>query len=847
MRIIRLILGPALVLLLAMKADNPFISNLINKIKTYAINYAPERVYVYTDKTLYKGGDNIWFRAYIFNSLEKKLSLLSHSLYYKVFGPDSKELISGKSYIQNGICDGSIKIPSKWKEGRYILIYYSSWMKNQSPDQIFQKEIYLKNGDFTSLRIRRDSTYKLLKIGKFATFNGQLSFTNGNILPTQQMTYIISTRGKIAGNGKFTTDAGGNFSIQVKIENFEFSGNWLLEVDGKLGKEKLFGISPLPWLVPPVTISFIPEGGNLIDGNLNIIAVSGHDRNGNAFPIKGIINDSKGEAQANINTENQKWGKVELNAIKGEKYWAKIISPLGIDDAFFLPEVKKSGVMLHLLSTDSNYMLMRIASFHRREPRIYIAARWGSRIFWAADIDLSEERNISIPIVNLPAGVADVFLIDSSEALLAFRPTFINNSKQARLVSKIERNSYKIHEKVVVEFSLKDLNNKPLDGILSASVSQWQVPIVYNELPSFFYLKSNSDCTFNNDSYAEPVASFFFEPAYNFFSTKDNIMSSALYSASLPQTAYSSMEGISGLVLSDSNSPVANSLVGFINTTSNQVQQTKCNAKGEFSFNLVTPSATKQEFKLFATTINNKEKLNIHIDGKYENDLSQYLLSLGLEMPARNSDISNSMKIVDKRTQFQRYLSQSRSLLDIIMQMKHYTIANNQIFFTGMMNSIDFQPGALIVINGTKMGTDVSALNSVIIDEVADVNIYTNVSDILRYTGVGGFGGVIDIRLKKREDLSQSNLTSSKVYYLMGYSVAETFNSPDYSSQEMNSQKMQDSRTTLLWQPDIKLDKEGKTTIQFYTSDKKGRFTGIVQGLANNGSPVYGSFEFDVK
>jgi len=81
----------------------------------------------------------------------------------------------------------------------------------------------------------------------------------------------------------------------------------------------------------------------------------------------------------------------------------------------------------------------------------------------------------------------------------------------------------------------------------------------------------------------------------------------------------------------------------------------------------------------------------------------------------------------------------------------------------------------------------------------------------------------------------------------MGYSVAETFNSPDYSSNEINLKTIQDSRTTLLWQPDIRLDKEGKTTIQFYTSDKKGRFTGIVLGLASNGSPVYGSFEFEVK
>jgi hypothetical protein len=848
MKTIRFFLIPGLIILIAMKADNPFIANLINKIGTYADNYAPERVYVQTDKTIYNTSDDIWFRAYVFNALEKKLSLLSHSLYFKLFGPNGNELLSGKFYIQKGLCDGDIKIPSNWEEGRYLLICYSSWMKNQPVDQIFQKEIYIKKDDFISVRITTDSIYQLLKIGKPAILNGQLISANGNALPSQQMNYVISTRGKSFGKGKFTTDSNGNFNIKVKFESLDFKGNLLLEVEGNQGKEMLFGVSALPWLIPPVSISFSPEGGNLLDGELNIIAVCARDSKGNIFPFKAIINDSKGKTQADINTGKKKWGKTVLKAIAGEKYCAKIIRPLDINDAFFLPEVKNSGIALHLISSNSNFVLLRTAAAHMNVPRMYMAARWGQGIFWAANLNLMQERNISIPTGNLPAGIADIFLIDSTGNMQAMRPTFINSDQQTSLFSKTERNIYSPREKVVVELSLKNQKNQPLDGILSASVSQAQIPISGNELPASFYIQSSFSGMHDIASFANTNGYYFSEPEYTFFSGRSNTINwSTLLAPPLDSPpAYISKEGISGLVLQNSNKPAPNALIALVNNSNNDIQQVSCNERGEFNFDPFTPSATKQEFNLFATTADKKEKLNIHIDDKYEKALSEYLLSLGYNMPARNSDISNSMKMADKRTQYQKYYSPNRSLIEILQQMKYFNITGNQIIFTGMMNSINNQQGALIVIDGNKEGTDVSALNSVNTAEIRDVNIYTNVSDILRYTALNVMG-VIDISLKKGKEQEYENVISSKVFNLVGFNLAGTFGTSGNPNNDVKLLTRNDGRTTLLWQPEIKLNKDGQTTIEFYTSDKKGRFIGVIQGIAGNGSPVYGSFEFDVK
>jgi hypothetical protein len=848
MKTIRFFLIPGLILLIAMKADNPFIANLINKIGTYADNYAPERVYVQTDKTIYIIGDNIWFRAYVFNALEKKMSLLSHSLYFKLFGPNGNELLSGKNYIQKGLCDGNIQIPSNWEEGRYLLICYSSWMKNQPVDQIFQKELYIKKDDFISVRITADSIYQLLKIGKPAILNGQLSNATGNPVPSQLMNYVITTRGKNFGKGKFTTDANGNFNVKVKFENLDFKGNLLLEVEGNQGKEMLFGISPLPWLIPPVSISFSPEGGILLDGELNNIAVCAKDSRGSIFPFKAIINDSRGKTQADINTGNKKWGKAVLKAIAGEKYCAKIIRPLEIDDAFFLPEVKNSGIALHLISSNSNFVLLRTAAAHMKEPKVYMAARWGQGIFWAANLNLKEERNISIPTGNLPAGIADIFLIDSTGFMQAMRPTFINSDQQTSLFSKTERNMYGPRVKVEVELTLKNQKNQPLQGTLSASVSQAQIPINGTELPACFYIQSSFSGMHDIASFSNANGYYFSEPGYTFFSGRSSIINwSALLTPPVSSPpAYISKEGISGLVFQNSNKPAPNALIALVNNSNNDIQQVSCNERGEFNFDPFTPSATKQEFNLFATTTDKKEKLNIHIDDKYEKVLSEYLLSLGYNLPVRNSDISNSMKYMDKRNQYQKYYSPGRSLLEIIQQMKYFNLVSNQIVFTGMTNSLNSQQGALIVIDGNKEGTDISVLNSISTAEIADLNIYTNVSDILRYTGLNVVG-VIDISLKKGRESEYENVISSKVFNLVGYNLPGTFGTPGNPNNDVKLITRNDARTTLLWQPEIILNKDGQTTIEFYTSDKKGRFIGVIQGIASNGSPVYGSFEFDVK
>jgi hypothetical protein len=71
------------------------------------------------------------------------------------------------------------------------------------------------------------------------------------------------------------------------------------------------------------------------------------------------------------------------------------------------------------------------------------------------------------------------------------------------------------------------------------------------------------------------------------------------------------------------------------------------------------------------------------------------------------------------------------------------------------------------------------------------------------------------------------------------------FYSPHYDV--VNNSRIPDLRTTLYWTPEIQSGSSNKSGIHFYTSDIKGKFMVVLEGLSNKGEPVVGSAVFEVQ
>jgi hypothetical protein len=78
-----------------------------------------------------------------------------------------------------------------------------------------------------------------------------------------------------------------------------------------------------------------------------------------------------------------------------------------------------------------------------------------------------------------------------------------------------------------------------------------------------------------------------------------------------------------------------------------------------------------------------------------------------------------------------------------------------------------------------------------------------------------------------------------------GLQIQRKFFSPSYSSSDSES-RIPDPRYLLYWNPDVKMDGNQKTEIEFFTSDVPGTYQIKVEGVSNDGKIVQGSATFVV-
>jgi len=75
-----------------------------------------------------------------------------------------------------------------------------------------------------------------------------------------------------------------------------------------------------------------------------------------------------------------------------------------------------------------------------------------------------------------------------------------------------------------------------------------------------------------------------------------------------------------------------------------------------------------------------------------------------------------------------------------------------------------------------------------------------------------------------------------------GLQLQREFYSPKYDNPPNSSKRLPDFRNVLEWEPNITIGKSREAQISFYSSDRKGSFMGIVEGI--NGSGLAGSTRF---
>jgi hypothetical protein len=150
----------------------------------------------------------------------------------------------------------------------------------------------------------------------------------------------------------------------------------------------------------------------------------------------------------------------------------------------------------------------------------------------------------------------------------------------------------------------------------------------------------------------------------------------------------------------------------------------------------------------------------------------------------------------------------------------------------------------LILIDGNQVAfEDLIIMPIALIDRI---DVLKLVSSTVIF-GIQGYNGVINMITKAGGVPQAYNPPDySAKHRISGYNAPRIFYSPQHLP-DINSDLKPDLRNTLYWNPNINVEGNKRTILNFYNGDNTSLIRIIAEGITTNGIPVTGNAEYEVR
>jgi hypothetical protein len=310
---------------------------------------------------------------------------------------------------------------------------------------------------------------------------------------------------------------------------------------------------------------------------------------------------------------------------------------------------------------------------------------------------------------------------------------------------------------------------------------------------------------------------------------------------------------ISGKVVDSKDLPVPNAMVSLSGMSLQQFNA-HSDQHGEFVINLPF-TVDKQNLSASATDGSGKGNYRVILNKNFKDELINSLNKTSendwqvLEQMAHanyfkeNPDFlkigsTSKSKGGDKTPRepyWKKNVTNSTSLIEIIKTIRSFEMIGGKIVFRGA-NSLMSQDGALIVLDGVKMGTDPSILSEINPRDVEDIQILLNPIEMSRYTSLNSVG-VIEIKTMQGKGNNNPFETENK---------GKTSGVKVFKPESIGNDKY-NLKTTLQWIPILGTDENGEATIPFKAGGIQSTFVFEIAGFTDQGQWISNQSEITIK
>ena len=847
------------------------IQSVLEKIETKSSNNPQEKMYLHLDKFSYSAGETMWFKSYTTIGIQNMFSGISGIAYIELVSPTKKIVNSLTIPLIMGIGIGDIALSDTITEGSYRLRAYTNWMKNGGEKYFYDRTIHISNGrsdnitTSTSLTTTADQNIYAIDIKSLS----------GVAMTKAKVSYEIEVGDKIVEKKKITADENGQIKVPVDKKHTNAFIKLSLE---NIDKSAVHKIIPAYAVSSQNHIDFLPEGGKLIMGRINAVGIKSINSKGLGAKAK-IIFLAKGDTIGETETNKLGMGGLSLFLNDTASIQAKATFDDGTSREFILPKIYEKGISIAVNNLNDNrtYAQINLNEELIDNSEVYFIAHHLGRVLFVSKQKLNKDEIVfSLDKKGLPNGVITLSVLNSKFLPIVERPIF-NYSSQNVLHANVstDKSSYAVREKVKVDLEVGNATDSMRIGAFSASVIDLsKVKDESKTAPNIL-----SSLLLSAD-----LSGFIESPAYYFDSVDmrkqdldylmmtqgwRNIDWNSIATNDKPTFEAEKTLKISGYTKKFGRGKAEpNAKVQLISTKNfMDFIDTVANAEGYFEFNnLLFPDSVK-----FLITAKDAEKGKNNIDIVYDKKvpfeigdsknnaeslwdinslftnelkaLKQYFSELeqkGLkEKPIAIEEVVVNARQTPKAAHNSSNLNGVGRADQIISAEDLSTCNSLEMCLAGRIMGVTWQQGVpyntrgnvpmQVVLDGMYIESDqISMIN---ITDIESIEVLRNVNYTAIY-GQNGANGLLVITSKTGLSAMRSNIIPKGIVTIQpqGIYVNKLFYKPAYDVTD-GLKFTNDVRPTIHWESSIVTDKDGKASFDFFTSDGKGKYLMIIEGI----------------
>lgn len=829
-----------------------------------------EKLYLHMDRDNYFTGGTIWFKGYLVTATGNLPAAMSNFIYVELFDQADSLICRKKIKKIDGVFSGNIKLEQDLPKGSYFVRAYTTWMLNAGLDYAFYKTIYI--GDVQTHRTSSKIEVKEIENGSksisvyFADKKGApISDTKVKCTLHLGDSKVEVLKRKTGEDGIINFEIGelGSNStsqfIDVDFEDSPIEYNTRLFLDKKEGAPD---------------VQFFPEGGDLIDGVLNRVAFKAVGTDGYSKKVWGTVLNSKNDTVSNLATQHQGMGLFYMIPETGEEYHAEINDEDGNTFKVELPRHFAKGAVLSLVDRGKSILVNVREQGLQTVGAYFLMAHASENVIFVQKLN---DKLYKIPKDVFPEGIVNFVLLNENKQVVSSRMIFIRKEATANLSVSPDKDNYKRRDKVSLDLSLQQNDTTMYSGNFSIAVTDDLVVDIdslsnnirsallltsdlkgYIEDPGFYFLNSADSTNFYLDlllltqgwkrfdvnellQRGVPRAKYYLELGQTISGKYEKMLLQREKKTEI--TALAVDPFITASTFTDENSNFIFDGLDFPDSTVFTIQsQRLTNIKQEPAGFIRIDKDTFPSFRHQGLIVEKKKgftgkKLQNATERVYYDGAGKMIVLDEIRVDATDKtkhELENEYGIsstVYNEDRLTALFPVSYPMNIVIRSLPGVSrIENGSVYLSRGTGPAE------ILVDGMEQTLDeISDLYSDNLDHIAVVSG----ASAAFFSRRGGGGGVIIISLKEGGQFEYELKGVEKVMPL-GYQNPVEFYVPKYEVDSVRILKQPDMRSTVYWNPDIRVQSNENTTISFYAADPSTTYTYIIEGTDNAGQ-VYRS------